>query len=526
MNHQLFWRRRPVALLLGAALFSAQMGCTTTTSRADPLKAFDALEREAAQYGLLAAGAARISEFDNKFLRKLRDRQKEVIDELTDQFKEPPKPEVSEAFLTFVDKLVSFRVTLGQPATQPSDPTKGLMNDLSNDLKAAFNGAAQAALAADATEANRIDMARLRLEQVKYLNSQLEDLELLKSSPPDHRYVRMMLSVSLTAFVRPEKARAAVVYLDLYPYAADDWCHRAGHKLQDILRKWYNRAGSPPTNEQRKELQDIVGTFWDRETQYLNESGTFRNLEPPTETWKYEKPFNDPVAFMHYYLRQKHLLPKLVHVEPVDEGEIVREIEATVGSERLGFGLVGGAPGVGGELSLARLRAQLEARRLERINRLSLAFAAGNNRAGWYFLPRVRRGTPSVMKPTERRIRMVVDVPKNLARMGIHVHKVFLDESLLPIESGAFTNQITALNQARYILSEVEETFPDEPDKGIDPALEFNQRIKMVTGTRFKTSTNWRLMKSRLRNSLTQAWAEELEVLIPESSAARVPSTR
>ena len=56
------------------------------------------------------------------------------------------------------------------------------------------------------------------------------------------------------------------------------------------------------------------------------------------------------------------------------------------------------------------------------------------------------------MKPTERRIGIVVDIPKILRLMSVHIHKVFLDQSLKAVRSASFTDQMKYLNKAMTIV--------------------------------------------------------------------------
>jgi len=139
----------------------------------------------------------------------------------------------------------------------------------------------------------------------------------------------------------------------------------------------------------------------------------------------------------------------------------------------------------------------VEARKEERlrtstIRPLSLAFIAGNRRAGWLFMP--GKTTEGRMPPTERRLRMVVDIPDIMSRLSIHVHKLFLGPDLNILPGASLAKQMNNLDQTREALTD-----------GDDLYYKYREQPK-----------HYRLIKTRMRNLLYQGWAEEIPVDIPE----------
>jgi len=90
---------------------------------------------------------------------------------------------------------------------------------------------------------------------------------------------------------------------------------------------------------------------------------------------------------------------------------------------------------------------------------------------------------------------MVVDVPKKLRRLGIHVHKVFLGPDLGILPDAALVRQVENLDLTRDTLTKADELYK-----------------------KYKRSqpSHYRLIKTRMRNLLYQGWAEEIPVDIPE----------
>lgn len=98
------------------------------------------------------------------------------------------------------------------------------------------------------------------------------------------------------------------------------------------------------------------------------------------------------------------------------------------------------------------------------------------------------------MPPTERRLRMVVDIPKDLVKLSIHVHKVFLGPDLGILPGAILARQVDNLGRTRELLTEADQLY--EKYKATEPGY-------------------YRLIKTRMRNLLYQGWAEEIPVEIP-----------
>ena len=98
------------------------------------------------------------------------------------------------------------------------------------------------------------------------------------------------------------------------------------------------------------------------------------------------------------------------------------------------------------------------------------------------------------MPPTERRLRMVVDIPDKMSKLAIHVHKLFLGPNLRILPGASLERQMNNLNRARQTLTD-----------GDDLYEEYKKQPK-----------HYRLIKTRMRNLLYQGWAEEINVDIPK----------
>jgi hypothetical protein len=101
------------------------------------------------------------------------------------------------------------------------------------------------------------------------------------------------------------------------------------------------------------------------------------------------------------------------------------------------------------------------------------------------------------MRPTERKLRMVVDIPVHMKKLGIHVHKLFLDSDLRVIPNTDFASQMDSLRQTRKKLTETDKFYNDE---------QWN-----------KESMFYPIIKTRIRNLLYQGWSEEIVADIPST---------
>ena len=131
---------------------------------------------------------------------------------------------------------------------------------------------------------------------------------------------------------------------------------------------------------------------------------------------------------------------------------------------------------------------------MESLRQLSLAFVAGDQRAGWLFMP--GKTTEGRMPPTERRLRIVVDVPKELQKLAIHVHKVFLGPDLGVLDGATFSKHVENLDRSRQTLTKADDLY--EKYKETMPR-------------------HYRLIKSRIRNLLYQGWSDEIVVEMPKN---------
>ena len=331
---------------------------------------------------------------------------------------------------------------------------------------------------------------------LKFVESELEDLRLNCVSQREPNFHRVVVSLDCSAWVRG-KAGAALVYIDLYPYKVDRWCHEAAQ----ILEEWWQqeeiakREKRSLSASQLKIYQDRWNEMIKNELVGRKDGNAFESLDLYTiempkkcDIEEERDPF-DWVAFCHRWLSMKGLFPHIVHVERMGKAEylILAESDHSLSKFEIGAAY---PPFVSGEL--AGETGKRAARRMTSVQPLSLAFVAGDRRAGWLFMP--SKTSEGKMPPTERRLRMVVDVPQSLSKLAVHVHKLFLGPDLEVLEGAAFSKQVENLDQTRRLLTEA--------DKFYDKYKE------MSPG-------HYRLIKTRMRNLLYQGWAEEIPVVIP-----------
>jgi cytosine/adenosine deaminase-related metal-dependent hydrolase len=476
-----------------------------------PLEVFDNLEAEAGKYGVIVAGAPRVAPYDGQLAGDLRDRFLSLVNQLLLENSE-------EFFQSFnVDwRSADLSVALdAMMAKSAADSTKVRKKQHALDLLESL----VKEISAEDLAASRIDRARLRLAHMRYLISQIEDLTLEGSHPLPKGFRRVYLTLELSAFVRPEQAGGAIVYFDLYPKGGDRWAHRVGKILRDAIP---DLDSSDPDHKQRRNQilarlnrpYGEEGTEWDIQREKLKKAA-FRDWADLDDELPLREEILDPYATAHRYLQK--WMPQVVHVDPLDEGELVLDVRGGTTRKSLtaSASTASGGTNVGGSVSGSSEKAKSMSS--ADVNTLSLAFAAGKSRAGWIFLPSTSSLRENAMKPTERRIRIVVDIPKELKRISVHVHKQFLDRKLRPIRETGFGRQLEAVNKARIVLSEVEDWFPYYAYQGsADNAGVQN----------FRSGTNWTLLKSRMRNTIVQTWSESISVTIPEEPPTSWPTPR
>lgn len=313
----------------------------------------------------------------------------------------------------------------------------------------------------------------------KFVESELEELSLSESTDQDYR--RLVVSLDLTAWVRGE-AKAALVYLDLYPYQADSWCHQAAKILKKISKKAKCQKRCIKGSEYKKEWVDILekelGAF---------AAGSIKNLEPPLIP---KTGLIDPVASCHRWLDENNLRPRIIQIERMGQSEYLILGEGSFSGSEF---QVGGAHPSGISGSFKTETTGMSQELTAKIRPLSLAFVAGERRAGWLFMP--GKTTQGKMAPIERRLRMVVDVPKDMLKLGIHVHKLFLDDKLGVLSNASFAKQIENLDHTRQALTDSDAYY------------------EKYKATELR---HYRLIKTRMRNLLHQGWSEETVVGIPK----------
>jgi hypothetical protein len=431
------WLRVLYCLVL--AISFAFSGCANKV-----LKDFSRLETKALKYGTVSVGAVRVTDYNNEHLRKSRTKLQEALESIR--------------------KELGHGLNLSIAAEDSNQPTHKRV-----------------------PWPSEIELVGLRMAALKFVESELENLKLNCISEIEHDFRRVVISLDCSAWVRG-KAGAALVYIDLYPYNADRWCHEAAGIMS---KRWDELKGNQKNKKPKR--RKYYECRWNEITKKRLKNA-FKSLDqskmqmPPDSEIKEEGP-RDWVAFCHSWLKRNNLFPHIVHVERMGKTEYLILTEGDYSSSR--FGISGTYPGLPTpELGFeSREEAKLKT---AKIRPLSLAFVAGNRRAGWLFMPtKTREGR---MPPTERRLRMVVDIPDKMSKLAIHVHKLFLGPDLRILPGASLERQMNNLNRARQTLTD-----------GDDLYEEYKKQPK-----------HYRLIKTRMRNLLYQGWAEEINVDIPK----------
>jgi 5-methylthioadenosine/S-adenosylhomocysteine deaminase len=478
-----------------------------TFKHASPWKELECLEDEATRYGAISAGAVRVEDYNSPTRAIARAKFREDLAKVRSLPDNIYTNEVhlmqSEVAIAAAINLASKTATESKPGDHPKTETSP--EDYIKKLKELLPGDTLPKL-------NSSDEALARLARLRYLQNETENLDL---PPLQNGYRRLELSVSLTAWTKGN-ARAAVVYLDLYPFNADRWCHWTAHSVEHA----YLQARTDPKIPVK--LEDFLvkwraivdSEYWSRKRILDESTNVFPGLSwHDVDFWGFVKhyengPNQDPYANCHTALESRHLLPNLVYVEPVANPRFA--LSATAAGSNLDSKFDARVPQADATLSASRKSVESDESADLEVNVLS--FAAGQRRAGWIFL---QNGNRKIMRPFESRVHMVVDVPAQfVGKVELDVHKTFLDQQYRPLVT--FSDQTRWLNLARQVLNEIE----SEPDRKEMLSLRWAEK-QPWNGEVYSSVTNWQLLKSWTRNLGGLAWSEKLVFEIPGPIAPR-----
>ncbi|MHC4807573.1 MAG: hypothetical protein ACYTBX_15125 [Planctomycetota bacterium] len=457
-------------------LYCLALACCFTFAgcRNQFLHTFSRLEEEALKYGTVSAGAARVTEYDcNDLSRKrLRDALCRMRCKWLKNPDDKPKGYWTDYASTYLSLMLGFKMSQekSKQADSGSAPPPALQDPstyfegLSNLFKTMMDS--------QPPRAREIELIGFYMAAQKFVESELEELNLGTTADPKFR--RVVVSLDLTAWVRG-KARALLVYIDLYPHEADSWCQEGAKVLKTFSKKDNLIEMSEYEAEWRETLKKLRGFSYQ----------CIKDLCPPTIP---KGGLVDCVALCHRWLEKNKLRPRIIQVERMSQGEYLILGEGSYSGTEF---QVGGAHPAGVSGSLKAGTARKTEGLMAKVRPLSLAFVAGERRAGWLFMP--GKITEGRMPPTERRLRMVVDIPKDLVKLGIHVHKLFLDADLRILPGATFAKQVDNLDRTRQILTEGDKSYKKYKEE----------------------PRHYRLIKTRMRNLLHQGWSEETVVDIP-----------
>lgn len=487
----------------------------------EALDTFSKIEVEASKYGTVSAGAVRVKDYNDPELKSARETfrkalvniQERLIQDIND-FNSPSIPEgyeISRSYMkTFLElgfvigkgqipQKENVRKPEGQSSTEDDKFLQKMWDTIANKMPM--------------PKPNRIDLMARRMAELKFVESEIEDVNLSEVSPFYPKYRRVMISLDFTAWVRV-KAGAVLVYIDLYPFNADAWCHKAANALEEVLKKEKKmeeeKKKESKKSENEKKWEQLLKEYEKKREQLLKEykkewkeklkhlrgfpRKSIKSLKPPRIEGQ-----KDPVGYCHFLLVKHDLLPRIVHIERFSKSEYLtlgqedyRGLDTWIGANLPKW--LSAELGVQASKQTEQLKTS--------IRPLSLAFIAGERRAGWLFMPsKIEAGK---MPPTERRLRMVVDIPKDLSKLGVHVHKLFLGPDLGILPDAAFANQMAELNLTRWKVNKAEDWYG-----------KYKVKEPLLKGLYYASPKNWRLVKSRMRNLLYQGWSEEIVVDIP-----------
>lgn len=494
-----------VRLNIAVVLFMSMgiIGCQPMQTRPDKdelLNLADRVEFNAFQYGSISVGAVRLSAYVDPNLKEARKKLLEHVTKLQDDaIAGGQKPELVQIRKTKRDETTVINVPLTADALKQALVGTSPLEKPTNQADAVASSSkqipsqGQAGIVADdpklgidqlkdlsgITNPQPIASARMALASSQYLKSRLEDISLDSMFPvdPEH-YRRVELSLALTAWTRNE-ARSALAYLDIYPFNGDIWCH---HLVNELA---VDESIGKAKETVLKHIGFLKGGMF-RVSLTLPDSEYFPIFWTDEDFKKSDK--DNLAGLCHAFLSNQHLTPKLVHVDSLDEGEFTTTVQRDVGN-------VEQKAGIGGLFGQSKSTKNEAIDVTQDIQFTSLAFTAGEHRAGYFFL---RRGESGLIRPVEQRIRLVLDIPKDIERFEIHVHKTFFDRNDLPIST--FGKQTHDAIEARKLVKDIEEQYPDESNpKDL-----------------FQTPAIWQLAKTRARNLYQQGWSERIIVFVPE----------
>ncbi|MGB7582448.1 MAG: hypothetical protein WBL85_08390 [Sedimentisphaerales bacterium] len=465
--------KNPFAWLRAICCFSllfVLVGCGEST-----LPLANWLEKNALKNGTISAGAVRITNYSDPCLVASRQRLTDTL-----YVMEANMTDANIMPQSYMSNESSFKLglVLGWAKTEVNSLSLPDLNG-TNDLFQAMTNVQP--------KPTEIEMVGLRMAARKFVESEIEDLNLMSVYPVDcNYYKRYVISLDCTAWVCG-KAKAALVLIDLYPYNADIWCHEEANNVYSLnsdINMW---------NSNGEIKWDATNIKWNGKLSILGrgfDGNSLKHLTPPILLHKADKDaISNYIARLHEWLADSKLCPRIVLVERMEEGEYLISTQG----EYSGYGFRGGgALPLGMSASVEAEAEKKNAVKNATVQPCDLAFVAGNSRAGWLFRPSTRE--QNSMSPKERRLRMVVDIPKGMTKVGIYVHKLFLDSDLQVIPSTDFLNEVANhwLNQwALFQSDSLYETLMEN-----DPAL-------------------YGLIKTRIRNLLSQGWSEEIVADIP-----------
>lgn len=484
---------RPWAKLL--VLLAPMMVAAACADHEDPARGIlneaDALEKEGSKFGSIWVGAVRIADYDAEGLESERKARRTV---LVAEWESAAKLKLSDLKPDRTDeKHQKAEGTLGiqLPGGLPVAPAAAAVAEKGTPDEKGIEGSATTR----ALGPNPTDLLVRKLALLNRIQSELEEDDLSNLSAMDpKRYHRIQLSLSLTAWTQGG-ARAALVYMDVYPYNGDRGCHEvadAAAHFGEGEKEEIQKTASEVKGEKAKQVleQRAAKTASDMRERFVRSFVQEAFASPPEEL-PGEAEFlgwlgrgKAAYGLCHAALDTYHLLPRLVKVESL--GDTI-----FAGSRQVSD-YAGGVNVKSQPAAIAAKAETSDAVAEESVSLTTLSFAAGSRRAGWFFMAR----SGKTMSPVERRVRLVIDLPINLKRLEVHVHKSFLDEKDALLSG--FSDQLDKSIRARNLLDRIEMEFPTDPGCP-DTQL-------------FCSPTQWQLTKTRARNLSDHAWSERLLV--------------
>jgi len=402
------------------------------------LNTFDGIEAEALKYGTVSVGAVRVVDYNNVELESAREELTKALKNMRKTLTATPDIAPQTFLLNYDMKNRTFNLSLSGSKEKSAQAGESKQSSQGQSQKEAL-----------------VDLSKIFQEMIKAQGPRPSETEMIGLRMAEIKEGKKYTKEEVKKFLK-----------EIKEYTEGDFLKDWNQLIEEEFKDGFKSLDELKKNEPNKKFRDK------------------------------EKGRGDWVAFCHSWLKKNEFFPRIVNVERMGKAEYLILAESDYRSTEFGIGAA--HPGIPVSVDTKLQSAEQTQQVTASVRPLSLAFIAGNRRAGWLFMP--SKTKDGVMPPTERRLRMVVDIPDKMKKLNIHVHKVFLCPKLGVLPGAKFKKQMENLDKARRILTEADKLYKKSIE-GKPPC---------------SSPRHYRLIKTRMRNLLYQGWSEEIAVSIPE----------